>query len=102
MAAAYFKKHKISNEETIAQSLKERFDYGQNPDKTQGGELIFSYECDYMTAVAEFLLSTATYKAATGREQQREPICSQIRQSFMPGEITPEEANWVGYETAMR
>ena len=30
--------------------MKERFDYGQNPDKTQGGELISSYECDYMTA----------------------------------------------------
>ncbi|MBP3399099.1 MAG: relaxase/mobilization nuclease domain-containing protein, partial [Erysipelotrichaceae bacterium] len=26
----------------------------------------------------------------------------QIRQSFKPGEVTPEEANQVGYETAMR
>ena len=26
----------------------------------------------------------------------------QTRQSFKPGEITPEEANRVGYETAMR
>lgn len=29
-------------------------------------------------------------------------LCYQIRQSFRPGEITPEEANRVGYETAMR
>ena len=29
-------------------------------------------------------------------------LCYQIRQSFVPGEITPEEANRVGYETAMR
>ena len=29
-------------------------------------------------------------------------IAYQIRQSFKPGEITPEEANKVGYETAMR
>ena len=29
-------------------------------------------------------------------------IAYQIRQSFKPGEITPEEANQVGYETAMR
>ena len=57
--------------ETIAQSLKERFDYGQNPDKTEGGELISSYGCDHMTADAEFLLSKAKYKAATGREQRR-------------------------------
>lgn len=29
-------------------------------------------------------------------------IAYQIRQSFKPGEITPEEANRIGYETAMR
>ena len=104
MATTYYKKHKISKGETIAQSLKERFDYGQNPDKTEGGELISSYGCDHMTADAEFLLSKAKYKAATGREQRRDAdvLCYQIRQSFKPGEITPEEANRIGYETAMR
>lgn len=93
-ATTYFKKHKISKGETVTQSLKERFDYGQNPDKTQGGELISSYECDYMTADAEFLLSKAKYKVATGREQRRDAdvLCYQIRQSFKPGEISPEEA----------
>lgn len=57
-----------------------------------------------MTADAEFLLSKAKYKAVTGREQRRDAdvLCYQIRQSFKPGEITPEEANRVGYETAMR
>ena len=96
--------HHISKGETVARSLKDRFDYGQNPDKTQDGELISSYECDYMTADAEFLLAKAKYKAATGREQRRDAdvLCYQIRQSFKPGEITPEEANRVGYETAMR
>ena len=66
--------------------------------------MISSYGCDHMTADAEFLLSKAKYKAATGREQRRDAdvLCYQIRQSFKPGEITPEEANRVGYETAMR
>ena len=84
--------------------MKERFDYGQNPDKTEGGELISSYGCDHMTADAEFLLSKAKYRASTGREQRRDAdvLCYQIRQSFKPGEITPEEANRIGYETAMR
>ena len=84
--------------------MKERFDYGQNPNKTEGGELISSYGCDHMTADAEFLLSKAKYKAVTGREQRRDAdvLCYQIRQSFKPGEITPEEANRIGYETAMR
>ena len=96
--------HHISKGETVAQSLKGRFDYGQNPEKTQGGELISSYECDHRTADAEFLLAKAKYKAVTGREQKRDAdvLCYQIRQSFRPGEITPEEANRVGYETAMR
>lgn len=84
--------------------MQDRFDYGQNAEKTQGGELISSYECDHMTADAEFLLSKAKYKAITGREQKRDAdvLCYQIRQSFLPGEITPEEANRVGYETALR
>lgn len=57
-----------------------------------------------MTVDAEFLLSKAKYKAVTGREQRRDAdvLCYQIRQSFKPGEITLEEANRIGYETAMR
>lgn len=96
--------HHISKGETIAQSLADRFDYGQNPDKTQQGELISAYMCDPETADAEFLLSKAKYKAITGREQKKDAdiLCYQIRQSFVPGEITPEEANRIGYETAMR
>ena len=103
-ATTYLKRHKISKGDTIAKSLKDRFDYGMNPDKTQEGELISSYECDHMTANAEFLLAKAKYRAITGREQRGESdvLCYQIRQSFMPGEITPEEANRIGYETAMR
>ena len=66
--------------------------------------MISAYNCDHMTADAEFLLSKAKYKAVTGREQRRDAdvLCYQIRQSFKPGEITPEEANRVGYETALR
>ena len=66
--------------------------------------MISAYQCDHMTADAEFLLPKAKYKAVTGREQKRDTdvLCYQIRQSFAPGEITPEEANQVGYETAMR
>ena len=96
--------HHISKGETIARSLKDRLDYGKDPAKTQDGELISAYACDHMTADAEFLLSKARYQAVTGRAQKRDAdvLCYQIRQSFRPGEITPEEANRVGYETAMR
>lgn len=93
----------ISKGQTIAQSLKDRFDYGMNPDKTKGGEFITAFECDPITADAEFSLAKAQYKAATGREQKADAdvITYQIRQSFLPGEITPEEANKIGYELAL-
>ena len=104
MATTRLITHHISKGETIAQSLSDRFDYGQNPEKTQQGEWISAYQCDPETANAEFLLAKAKYKAVTGREQKKDAdvLCYQIRQAFVPGEITPEEANRVGYETAMR
>ena len=33
---------------------------------------------------------------------ERGALFFQIRQAFPPGEVTPEEANKIGYETAMR
>ena len=49
-------------------------------------------------------MAKASYKAMTGREQKKgsDVLCYQIRQSFYPGEITPEEANRISYELAMR
>ena len=70
--------------------------------KTNDGEFISSYECDPKTTDEEFLLSKRQYQHITGRQQKNNIIAYQIRQSFKPGEITPEEANQVGYETAMR
>lgn len=104
MATTYFKPHHISKGETIAQSMKDRFDYGQNPEKTQGGDLIVAYECDPKTADAEFLLSKAKYKAITGREQKKDDdvLHYQIRQSFVRGEVDAETALKIGYDFAMR
>ena len=47
-------------------------------------------------------MSKRQYEQSTGRSQKNNVIAYQIRQSFKPGEITPEEANKVGYELAMR
>ena len=104
MATVFLKAHHISKGETIAQSMKDRFDYGQNPVKTRDGDLIAAYECDPKTADAEFLLSKAKYKAITGREQKRDEdvLCYQIRQAFPPGELDAEAALAVSYELAMR
>ena len=87
---------------SVAACLKSRTDYAQNPDKTQQGELVSSYECSPLTVDEEFMLSKRQYELMTGRRQKSDVIAYQIRQSFKPGEITAEEANKVGYELAMR
>lgn len=92
----------INKGKTIAQCLRDRTDYAQNPEKTEKGELVTGYECDPMTVDEEFLLAKRQYLHITGRRQQSDVIAYQIRQSFKPGEITPEEANRVGYELGMR
>ena len=96
--------HHISSGKSILESMQDRFDYGKNPEKTLDGALIRSYQCDPQTCDAEFLLAKAQYKAITGREQKRDEdvLCYQIRQSFPPGELSPEDALAVGYELAMR
>ncbi len=75
----------------------------ENPEKTDNGKLISSYKCDSRLADAEFALAQRIYQTKSGREQkENDVIAYQIRQSFKPGEITPEEANRLGYELGMR
>ena len=92
----------VNKGKTVAQCLSERLDYSQNPIKTEQGELITSYACQPETAATEFLLSKRQYQQITGEEYKGNIIAYQIRQSFKPGEITPEDANRLGYELAMR
>lgn len=92
----------LNKGKTVADCLKERLDYAQNPLKTEDGEFISSYKCDSHTAAMEFLLAKAEYDKKTGRSRKGDVIAYQIRQAFKPGEITPKEANRIGYELAMR
>ena len=87
---------------TIARSLSDRTDYAKNPDKTEKGELVTGYQCDPFTVDEEFMLTKRKYEQITGRHQRQDVIAYQIRQSFKPGEITPEEANRLGRELALR
>ena len=87
---------------SIKQCLSERIDYSKNPDKTENGTLITCHACDQDTANADFALAKREYFQLTGRKQDSDVIAYQVRQSFKPGEITPEEANRIGYEFAER
>lgn len=92
----------VNRDKGVSASMHERIDYAHNPEKTENGTLISSYECQPETAAEEFLLSRRQYQETTGREYKGDIIAYQIRQSFKPGEITPEDANKMGYELAMR
>ncbi len=90
-----------SKGQSVIKSLTERTDYVKNPEKTENGSLVYAYGCTPQLVAAEFALSKRLYAQRTGR---KEPgvIAYHIRQSFKPGEITPEEANRVGRELAER
>ena len=87
---------------SILRCLGERIDYSKNKEKTAQEEYITTYECDVKTAAAEFALAKREYGILSGREQKNNVIAYQVRQSFKPGEVTPEEANRIGYEFAER
>ena len=94
--AAYLKKKKGF----ILVSHDRRFlDDGLNPEKLGA---VSSYLCDPATAHAEFMLVKNQYQGETDRRAGHGALCYQIRQAFPHGEVTAEEANRIGYETAMR
>lgn len=103
MAATRLIPMHIQKGKTMKACLKDRTDYAKNKDKTGEGEFVSSYECSPQTVDLDFEVTKNRYEMNTGRKSQiKDVIAYQIRQSFKPGEVTPEEANQIGYETAMR
>ena len=90
-----------SKGQSVIRSLTERTDYVKAPEKTENGSLVYAYGCTPQLVAAEFALSKRQYAQHTGRKAPG-VIAYHIRQSFKPGEITPEEANLVGRELAER
>lgn len=84
---------------SIAQCLKDRTDYAKDDEKTEEGRFLSSYACNPEIADKEFLAAREEY-LRSHRKPNGEIIAYQIRQSFKPGEVSPEEANEIGYELA--
>lgn len=88
---------------TECRAISEIIDYVANPEKTDHGRFITGYKCDSRVADAEFMLAKRQYIASTGRVRGADDVIAyHVRQSFCPGEITPEEANRLGVEFARR
>ena len=84
-------------------AINQIIDYVANPQKTGNGKFITGYECDTRTVDAEFLLMKRQYIAVTGRVRGKDDVIAyQVRQSFLPDEVTPEDANRIGVEFAKR
>ncbi|MDD3822200.1 MAG: relaxase/mobilization nuclease domain-containing protein [Sphaerochaetaceae bacterium] len=88
---------------TVGTAISDILDYVENPNKTDNGRLITGYQCDSRVADAEFLFSKRQYAAKTGRVRGTDDVIAyHVRQSFLPGEVTPEDANRIGVEFAKR
>lgn len=87
----------------FSKAIRNVIGYVSNPKKTQQGELVTGFGCNPETADGEFLLMKREYIARTGRVRGKDDVIAyHLRQSFVPGEITPEEANRIGCELAKR
>ena len=87
----------------ISTAISDIIDYVENPQKTDFGKFIYGYECDTRLADAEFLLSKRQYANLTGRNQGADDVIAyHLRQAFKPSEVTPEEANQIGRELALK
>lgn len=88
---------------SLGAAISDIIEYVENPDKTNGFQLVTGYQCDSRSADAEFLFSKRLYEQKTGRVRGKDNVIAyHLRQSFAPGEITPEEANRLGQELAKR
>ena len=59
---------------SIGACLHNHTSYIQNPDKTEQGELVSSYQCNPLTVDEEFLLTKRLYEQTTGRSQKSDVI----------------------------
>jgi hypothetical protein len=99
VATTYIKPYKTAQGKTASQTMFDRFEYGLAPQKCAE---VCSHLCDPKTAYAEFMLVKNQYEAVTGRTADKGHLFFQIRQAFPQGEISVEDAQKIGYETAMR
>ena len=93
----------VRKDGSILKALQRTIIYVENPDKTENGTLVTGYECTPEAAAMEFAMDREQYFRNTGKDGgKKDVVAYHLRQSFKPGEITPEEANRLGYELAKR
>ena len=92
----------IGKGRSVSTAVSDILEYVKDAEKTDQGRLVTCFQCNPEIADAEFCFSKRRYQTSTGRKQENDVIAYHVRQSFKPGEITPEEANRLGCEFAER
>ena len=92
----------IGKGRSVGTAVSDILEYVKDAEKTDQGRLVTCFQCNPEIADAEFCFSKRRYQTSTGRKQENDVIANHVRQSFKPGEITPEEANRLGCEFAER
>ena len=104
MATTYIEGIEIG-ERAVETALSRSIDYITDPEKTDGGQLVSGINCDALSAAGEFFAYQKEVENATGRSVKngrgKTSYCAMMmRQSFLPGEVTPEKAHRIGLELA--
>lgn len=64
--------------------------------------MITSYQCDSRAVDEQFMLAKHEYELVSGRSIGKNDVLAyHIRQSFKPGEVSPEEANEIGQKLVL-
>ena len=93
----------IGEGRSFSTAIEDIIDYVENPEKTDYGKLIYGFECDTPAQRMRIYLSqAAVYQSHWQSPGADDVIAYHFRQAFKPGEVTPEEANQIGQELAMR
>lgn len=104
MATTYIEGIEIGDR-AVETALSRSIDYITDPEKTDGGQLVSGINCDALSAAGEFFAYQKEVENATGRSVKnsrgKTSYCAMMmRQSFLPGEVTPEKAHQIGLELA--
>ena len=89
---------------SAANTMRDCIKYGLNPEKTDNGRLVSTHGCTADAAHKQFLFTKQYYHLIGGRKMpsDKDVLLYHLKQSFKPGEVSPEEANRIGHETALR
>lgn len=87
---------------SVGECLDRSINYVRDSRKTEDEKYVSTYGCDPNSVTEQFLLSRKIYEDNVRKPHKNDVIAYQIRQAFKPGEITPERANEIGYELAMK